>query len=164
MFLSGFPRLRGEQSFFHQAATVAALAIVTGTTLAGCGGGSKPVNPNPSPTPNTSAEVTGRIVESTTSTLVSGAVVRFGDLAVTTTSSGTFTFSVPGGGGSRLLTVELPNGQFYNLGQRNGVCVEALSSAGITVAASDIEVGDRTSVGEIRVYRTDGPPPPPCNF
>ncbi|MBC8143013.1 MAG: hypothetical protein H7Y38_16435 [Armatimonadetes bacterium] len=164
MFLPGFPRLSGGQPSFYRTALLAAFAIITGTAIAGCGGGDDNPNPNPSATPNTSAEVTGRIVESTTSTLVSGAVVRFGDLAVTTTSSGTFTFSVPGGGGSRLLTVELPNGTYYNLGQRNGVCVEALSSAGITVAASDLEVGDRVSVGEIRVFRTDGPPPPPCNF
>ena len=90
--------------------------------------------------------------------------MRFSGLAVTTDVSGTFMFSVPGGGEARAITVELPTGQYFNYGEQRGQCLENISGAGITVAKSDLEVGDQTDVGEIRVFSADGPPPPPCKF
>ena len=147
----------------YMSGIAAALVLAGGATLWGCGGGGSETDPSPSPTANTNAVVSGRVIEGTSLAPLGGVVVTFGGQSVSTGANGSFEFSVPGGSATRSLTVTAGAGYFKD-GRQRGECVENLATAGIEVPASSLDAADRTSLGDIRLYSVEGPPPPPCNF
>jgi hypothetical protein len=148
------------------AATCAALFFAGAAVLTGCGGGGgdDDTDPNPNPSANTTATVRGRVVESTTRANIAGAVIRFGDVTVTTGENGEFIIQVPGGGEARTLFVDLSDRYFSNGASGTDTCI-GLSSEGIPIGKQQLESGDLVNIGDIAVYDQEtGPPPPPCNL
>ncbi|MBC8139412.1 MAG: hypothetical protein H8F28_26340 [Fibrella sp.] len=174
VFLGGSHQAAGRRHILLHVATYAAFLLAGAVTLSGCGGGGGggETNPNPTPTPNTNATIRGRVIESTTTELVSGAVVRIGDAIATTGPNGEFTIQVPSSTEDRILRVDLPRDQstnrslFQNVGYaRNQRCIPVNSDTeGFTVSRNDLEGGDNTNFGDIIVYFFSGPPAPPCGL
>ncbi len=167
VFLSG-PRQTAGRKFLVASAGGVAAVLALAAMLGGCGGGGSADNSTNNPA-ITTATVTGRLIESTTTDLISGAVVTFGDQTTTTGASGQFTFTVPGNGDSRTLLITLPSGLYFargDVGDANGTatCVANIGTTGIPVDKSKLVVGSQFSVGNIKVYSQSGPPPPPCAF
>lgn len=166
VFLGGPHKAAGRRHIVWHAATCAAFLLMGAATLSGCGGGGGTPDPQSTPTVTT-ATVRGRIIEDTTQANIAGAVVRLGDQTVTTGSDGQFEIRVPGGGAAQTLFVDLSGaGAFYSIGAYSGSSCVRLTAEGIPVAQADLENGDITNVGDIKVYSaaSDSPPPPPCAF
>jgi hypothetical protein len=165
VFLGGPHKAAGRRHILLHAATCAAFLLMGAAALSGCGGDG---NPRTDPTPIvTTATVRGRVIEDTTQSNIAGAVIRLGDVTVTTGSDGQFEIRVPGGGDARTLFVDLSGaGAFYSIGSYSGSSCVRLTTNGIPIARESLENGDNTNIGDIKVYSaaSDSPPPPPCAF
>ncbi|MBC7808978.1 MAG: hypothetical protein H7145_22825 [Akkermansiaceae bacterium] len=166
VFLGGPRQAAGRRHIFSHAATCATLLFAGAVMLSGCGGGGGgETNPNPTPTPISTATVRGRIVENNTGGNVRDAVIRLGDVAVTTGDNGEFSIQIPGGGGERRLLVILPAGQYDSQGSYSESSCVRLASDGIVIEAGELENGDLKNIGDIGVSSTlTSPPPPPCDL
>ena len=141
------------------AATVTALAFVLG----GCGGGGGGGNNGGG---GGRATVTGRLVNGITGEGVPGATIDYVTANRTTTTvsadgsdpsigRGVFVLTVPAPS-TGVLRITAPG--FYPFGVYNNLTFRLVQD-GINVP--ETVVGQQVDLGNIRLYSTDGPPPPP---
>jgi len=163
MFFLGGPQNRaGRRQFVFRAATLTAGLLVSVATLSGCGGSSSKSGGSSS---NTPATVSGRFIDNNTSDNISGVVVKFGTLTATTGASGQFSFSVPANSAATTLTATFPVdsrglSQYYSVAYIGGQQYNIVNG-GYQVVASQLTSGASTNIGDIRVFNTNDPPPPP---
>jgi hypothetical protein len=145
------------------AAAVTALAFV----LAGCGGGGgDDDNGGGNGGGRGRAIVTGRLINGITGEGVPDATVEYvsssGTVRTTTANGsdpgigrGVFVLSVPAPG-TGVIRITAPG--YYPFGVYNNLTFR-LNQDGVAVPAT--VVGQQVDLGNIRLYSTDGPPPPP---
>jgi len=158
-----------RRSFLTQlAALLSAFALLV---LAGCGGGGGDDggggNTNPSPSPSGSGgggnTITGRVLDRNGGDRpVAGAVVRYKTFNATSDANGNFRIAVTSGGiTSDKVTVTGPSVTGANGVARAGYYTtvyygaNAFGADGFTIPAGTNNLGD------LIIFGTDGPPPPP---
>ncbi len=157
-----FPTARRSRRGVLAAVAVTALAFV----LAGCGGGGSD-DDNGGGNNGGRATVTGRLVNGITGEGVPSATVQYVTTNGTTTTTtadgsdpsigrGVFVLRVPAGAAG-VLRITAPG--YYPFGVYNNLTFRLVQD-GITVP--EIVVGQQVDLGNIRLYSTDGPPPPPA--
>lgn len=162
--MPSFSTARRSRRGVLAAVAVTALAFV----LAGCGGGGgDDDNGGGGGNNGGRATVTGRLVNGITGEGVAGATVQYVTTNGTTTGTtadgsdpsigrGVFVLRVPAGAAG-VLRITAPG--YYPFGVYNNLTFRLVQD-GVTVPAT--VVGQQVDLGNIRLYSTDGPPPPPA--
>jgi hypothetical protein len=165
--MPSFSTARRSRRGVLAAVAVTALAFV----LAGCGGGGGDDDNggggNGGGNNGNRATVTGRLVNGITGEGVAGATVQYVTASGTTTGTtadgsdpslgrGVFVLRVPAGAAG-VLRITAPG--YYPFGVYNNLTFRLVQD-GVTVPAT--AVGQQVDLGNIRLYSTDGPPPPPA--
>ena len=89
---------------------------------------------------------------------VAGAVVSFNGAQTSTANDGSFRLEAAATAGTLYARVVGPNNGYYSSAYINGVSVN-VTNPGITVGAT--AGGQQRDLGTIKLFSTDGPPPPP---
>lgn len=151
--------------FASRRGVLAAVAVaVLGFVLGGCGGGGG--NDNNNNGGGGRATVTGRLVNGITGEGVAGATIDYVTANGTTTTTtadgsdpsigrGVFVLSVPAPA-TGVIRITAPG--YYPFGVYNNLTFRLVQDG---VAVPETVVGQQVDLGNIRLYSTDGPPPPP---
>lgn len=145
----------------HRYAVVLALSALLVVPLVGCGGGSGDgsATATPTPDPASRAVLVGRVVDSYNGDqAIAGVVVRFNGAQATTATDGTFRLEAPSTTGTLFATVTGPNNGYYSSAYVNGTSTNVVNP-GIEIGAT--AGGVQRDLGTIKLFSTDGPPPPP---
>ncbi len=161
MTFGRMPSLFASRRGLLAGAMVATLAFVLG----GCGGGGGNNNGGGG-NGGGRATVTGRLVNGITGDGVPGATIDYVTANGTTTTTSADGSDPSIGRGVFVLTVPAPSTGviritapgYYSFGVYNNLTFRLVQDG---VSVPETVVGQQTDVGNIRLYSTDGPPPPP---